>query len=926
MPDPAATADNIPTETIRPDRKPDAAKPAKLSYDDMVSRWTARGYPKPSAQGIADNMMRESRGDPSSVGDDGTSRGLFQHHATRKAALEAEAKKQGKSPDDPDLQIAFADGELHRDYPTLQKQLMAGTDRGAAEDSFKRVFERPASVMWQNKPGGAGPTLASERFRWSDYALDEHKDRPNTDVRMMAPQDYLDLTPDLEGAPFKSPSGRSLVKSVNDGDEIQSIPSLDMRVSGNTGTVTDQDGRHRALLAQQEGLDAIPVAVKKTGQADGGGEPTEIQGMDGTILPHTFPKADTVPKSLFRQAVDAVIPSAEAAEPARQASPNNPYAEFVQPSQTGAAPKTNPYAEFLPPDQRPPDNMAVSGLKGVAAGVGKTILGGQELLGKGLEAASDLVSPPEQSLSGQVTGEQPKRAMVGRAGEWLVGDARKGLKTIDDETAADTKAHPWATGAGELIGGMAIPGGIAGKLVRPANALRYAAASGGLAGLLTPNSGDGADYWTDKALQTGGGAAAGVAAGKAGNALAGAVAPALRATVGTLMREGVELTPGQMAGGVMKRLEDTMASIPVLGSAIRKAQVRSVQTFNRAAINRSLEDINSQLPQGLDSGHDAIGFAEQQFRAAYNQVVPSMRGVRDPVFMRNLNDIITRAHAPGTPTELPQEYIDRLRFAIQNEIVSRFDANGHISGDLAQNVGTRLDELIGPMIRSDNPYTQKIGYALRQADSAIDDMMRAHNPALQAAKDRIDAGWAKFKTVQRASAAAGAHPDGTFTPAQLSRSVLARDRSKDKAAFARGDAMMQDLSTAARDVLPQTVPDSGTPERAMLMAAIGGAAHFEPHTAALVGAAALPYTRHASRITNAVMNRLGQTPSRNLLAEALHGVGAHALGRGAAGTFGPTRNTLANLARGAGTIAAPAAGSLAASEMPTMTVHPGGAQ
>jgi hypothetical protein len=904
MPDPAATADKIPTETIRPDRKPDAAKPAKLSYDDMVSRWTARGYPKPAAQGIADNMMRESKGDPSIVGDGGTSRGLFQHHAERKAALEAEAKKQGKSPDDPDLQIAFADQELKRDYPTLQKQLMAGTDRGAAEDSFKRVFERPASVMWQNKPGGGGPTLASDRFRWSDYALDEHKDRPNTDVRMMAPQDYLDLTPDLEGAPFKSPSGRSLVKSVNDGDEIQSIPSLDMRVSGNTGTVTDQDGRHRALLAQQEGLDAIPVAVKKTGQAEGGGEPTEIQGMDGTILPHTFPKADTVPKSLFRQAVDAVIPSAEAAEPPKGLIPveGNPFAKksAATPSPKGLIPvQGNPFAKQQ--DQQPADNMAVSGLKGVAAGVGKTILGGQELLGKGLEAVSDLVSPPQPTLSGLVTGEQPKRAMVGRAGEWLVGDARKGLKTIDDETAADTKAHPWATGAGELIGGMAIPGGIAGKLVRPANALRYAAASGGLAGLLTPNSGDGADYWTDKALQTGGGAAAGAAAGKAGNALAGAVAPALRATVGTLMREGVELTPGQMAGGVMKRLEDTMASIPVLGSAIRRAQVRSVQTFNRAAINRSLEDINSQLPQGLDSGHDAIGFAEQQFRAAYNQVVPSMRGVRDPVFMRNLNDIITRAHAPGTPTELPQEYIDRLRFAIQNEIVSRFDANGHISGDLAQNVGTRLDELIGPMIRSDNPYTQKIGYALRQADNAVDDMMRAHNPALQAAKDRIDAGWAKFKTVQRASAAAGAHPDGTFTPAQLSRSVLARDRSKDKAAFARGDAMMQDLSSAARDVLPQTVPDSGTPERAMLMAGIGGAAHFEPHTAALMGVGALPYFGPVNRLTNTMVNRLAQQP-------------------------GPTRNALAQMLRHSGRLAAPAAGSLAANEIPTMTVHPGGAQ
>jgi hypothetical protein len=177
-------------------------------------------------------------------------------------------------------------------------------------------------------------------------------------------------------------------------------------------------------------------------------------------------------------------------------------------------------------------------------------------------------------------------------------------------------------------------------------------------------------------------------------------------------------------------------------------------------------------------------------------------------------------------------------------------------------------------------------------------MMARNNPALQAQKDAIDAGYAKFKTVQRASTSAGAHPDGTFTPAQLSRSVLARDRSKDKAAFARGDALMQDLSSAARDVLPQTVPDSGTPERAALMATIGVGGTFQPHTAAALGMSALPYTAPVSRAMNAAVNRLAQQP-------------------------GPTRNALAQILRRTGGALAPAAGSFAAGAIPTMTIHPG---
>jgi hypothetical protein len=291
-----------------------------LTFDDMVSRWKARGYSDAGARGMADNMTRESGGDPGVIGDNGSSLGLFQHHGPRKAALEAYAKERGKPATDPDVQIDFADRELRTQYPKLRAQLATSDNRGASEDAFKRTFERPASIMWENNP-----RTATDKYRFSDYALNEHAKRKNTDILYMPPQDYLDLSPELEGKPFESPSGRSIKASVDRGDEIESIPTLTV----DNGKVTEQDGRHRALLAQEHGIDAIPVAVK-------GEVPNEIEGMSGKVVPQ--------PKSLWRRAADMVVPSAEAAEPA------NPYAAFASPVD-GEAPKPadNPYAAFAAP-------------------------------------------------------------------------------------------------------------------------------------------------------------------------------------------------------------------------------------------------------------------------------------------------------------------------------------------------------------------------------------------------------------------------------------------------------------------------------------------------------------------------------------------------------------------------------------------------
>jgi len=55
-----------------------------------------------------------------------------------------------------------------------------------------------------------------------------------------------------------------------------------------------------------------------------------------------------------------------------------------------------------------------------------------------------------------------------------------------------------------------------------------------------------------------------------------------------LSRAGVQLTPGQMTGGALQRIEDASTSAPIAGDIIKSAQNRSVQTYNRVLLIRPL--------------------------------------------------------------------------------------------------------------------------------------------------------------------------------------------------------------------------------------------------------------------------------------------------------------------------------------------------
>jgi hypothetical protein len=175
---------------------------------------------------------------------------------------------------------------------------------------------------------------------------------------------------------------------------------------------------------------------------------------------------------------------------------------------------------------------------------------------------------------------------------------------------------------------------------------------------------------------------------------------------------------------------------------------------------------------------------------------------------------------------------------LQNNVLSRFQGRGAITGETAKAMNSDLGRIASNYGRDPSFDKRQLGDAVGELQDAVRGLMIRQNPQLAPQLNAIDSGYAVFKRMQRASAGVGAD-SGVFNPAQLQSAVKALDRSKDKGAFARGDALLQDLSDPAKSVMAPKLNDSGTPYRSLAMAAGAGAAgHFISPLAALPALAA----------------------------------------------------------------------------------------
>jgi len=407
---------------------------------------------------------------------------------------------------------------------------------------------------------------------------------------------------------------------------------------------------------------------------------------------------------------------------------------------------------------------------------------------------------------------------------------------------------PLMNTGGGMVGYFA--GGAATAPLMPATStIKGAAAMGGAIGVTQP-----AINAQERATNLLMGAGAGGAGQGVVNSLARIIRPNTSPQVTALMKEGITPTPGQILGGAFKRVEDGLTSVPIIGDSIKAGQRRAAADMNTAAMNRALKPIGETLPKGLQ-GRDAVEHVGSALSARYERLLPKLATQSDDVFTGEINSLKSLV-SNGNMGEAEARQFGKI---LENQVIGKFQGQNSISGQTVKSMDGELGRISSKYMSDPSADKRQLGEAIVELQSSLRGLIQRTNPDYAKELKEINSGYANFKRIQRAAAGLGAE-DGIFSPAQLQNAVKALDRSKDKGRFAKGDALMQDLSESGKNVLGSSVPDSGTPYRmAATLGASGGAGAFMglPAAAGML-AAPLAYSRPGQ---NALASILTQRPN-----------------------------------------------------------------
>lgn len=364
-------------------------------------------------------------------------------------------------------------------------------------------------------------------------------------------------------------------------------------------------------------------------------------------------------------------------------------------------------------------------------------------------------------------------------------------------------------------GGVAAPAAVANvvsKVPAVLKAVFGGAAAGGSSGVLTPVYEETDQFWTEKAKQGGKGAAVGAATGGVLHGASSVIAPQLAKAQKALADEGVTLMPGQAFGGMAKAVEDKLASVPFIGDLIKQSRFRGIQDFNRAIYSRATKPFGQEgakVAAEADVGHNGVAkvgdFLSAQYEKALSRSVPSKL---DDEFVASISEL---------GTMVPQSKTGDFIRTVQQEIANKVES-GHLTPSVAKQIDSRLKAKAAEYTRSADAEQRELGYAFREAASRVRELFAKNNPETAPAIRAADEGWATLVQMERAAGMVGAR-DGIFTPSQFVSAVKATSGGPRKRQFARGEARNQEFAEAARDVLPDQVPNSGTADRAFMGAA-----------------------------------------------------------------------------------------------------------
>lgn len=405
------------------------------------------------------------------------------------------------------------------------------------------------------------------------------------------------------------------------------------------------------------------------------------------------------------------------------------------------------------------------------------------------------------------------QAIVDKAGEFLT-QAATGAPLANITTQASAGASPTATSLlGKIAEGMNAPVSASDALAStvPRTAGEALSVAGAGAGSEAAHQ-----VFPDSNIAPVIGALAGGASIPAASSLSSGIketiAPAATEVVKPIAQKaleyGIPLTRSQIGDSRFNQgLSSVAEKMPLTGGA----QFRDMQqtAFNKAVASTFGENAEKITPEVIDSAYKNIG-------KKFDQVHSGLQVKVNDDIINQLSDIEDDA----------KNFITGDHFKIVQNNINKFlgdiDENGIIPGEKLNSLRSNLAKALKTTKNDASPY-------LGDIHDLVMNTATADNPAAQAMLNEARLQYKNLKTIEPLAAKADR---GNISPALLTNQVRGHYSN-----FARGGGgKLGDLARIGNTFLKEKVPNSGTPERQMMMnglktigaAATGAGAYAAP--------------------------------------------------------------------------------------------------
>ena len=349
-----------------------------------------------------------------------------------------------------------------------------------------------------------------------------------------------------------------------------------------------------------------------------------------------------------------------------------------------------------------------------------------------------------------------------------------------------------------------------------------------------------------------------------------ALIPVASVAAKQLEKSGIPTTVGQTFGGTMKRAEDILKSIPIVGGGVISRQKDALEAFPIYMYNKALEPVGIELPKAL-APRGAFKEAREIFKKKYDE---ALKGVKIEISDEFLTDI--SASISNAKSILGQEFKDvgsDLETQVLKQITDAYNKDGVLTGDYLKKIQTYINAKMIEAVKKNN---DTISNAYGELDSAIMDNFIKFSPIKKAQLDAVNKSYSNFIPLRKAAAK---QDDSLFTPAGALQAVRSEERklgAVGEGRLAAGEGRMQEAIEAAKEVIGTNMPDSGTAGRlaginafeAMALGGAGlatGAGYISPEEAMLALGGGLlgrgAYTRPAQKFIKGAIPVVGRTIS-----------------------------------------------------------------